>query len=318
MRARLLSKPQYKQVLPDPHCSWRYSMASYSEIPLHWHYHHAYELALTQYSQGLRYVGDSIEPYTDVDLVLTGPQLAHSWCSDAAVTGQQQIVQVLQLPSGWLEQLADTLPELQPVRSLLQAATRGIHFSADTTSAIASLFSQLQAADPFDQFVTVVQMLRCLKADRDARLLASAASALPKLRDAGVGRLEKVLEYIHKHYTDDLRAEQLARLAHMSTNHFHRFIKQRTDKTFNELVTELRISKACQLLLSSSMQIASICNQCGFNDLSNFNRRFMQLKQCTPSEFRRTAQQSSASVRSGVKLASYPSVPTRGASIAAG
>lgn len=291
MRARPLSKPQYKQVLPDPHCSWRYSEACYSEIPLQWHYHQAYELALTQSSQGLRYVGDSIESYSDADLVLTGPQLAHSWCSDAALTGQRQIVQVLHLPAGWLEQLAETLPELRPVRSLLQAATRGIHFSANTTSEITALFSQLRAADPFDQFVTLVQMLRCLKADRDARLLASAAAVLPKPCDAGAGRLEKVLEYIHKHYTDDLRAEQLARFAHMSTNHFHRFIKQRTDKTFTELVTELRISKACQLLQNSTMQIASICNQCGFNDLSNFNRRFMQLKQCTPSEFRRAALQ---------------------------
>lgn len=299
MKTRLLTKPLYKQVLPDPQCSWRFAEHQFEQIPFQLHYHSAYELALTCDSRGLRYVGDSVEPYHDADLVLTGPNLPHSWCSDPAWQGRTQRVQVLQLPAGWLEQLADTLPELQPVRSLLQAATRGLHFSSATTRAIADLFAELPATDPFDQFVTLVQVLRCLKADSAARVLASAPTSVTAIRDSGMGRIEKVMEYIHRHYTEDLRAEQLAKYAHMSTNHFHRFIKQRTDKTFNELVTELRVGKACQLLLNSSMQIASICSQCGFNDLSNFNRRFMQLKHCTPSEFRRLALQQNVNSRPG-------------------
>lgn len=314
MKTRLLSKALYKQVLPDPQCSWRYAEHRFEQIPFQLHYHSAYELALTRDSRGHRYVGDSVECYDDADLVLTGPNLPHSWCSDPALNGQVQQVQVLQLPACWIEQLADTLPELQPMRSLLRAGSRGLHFSAATTRHISGLFADMHAADPFDQFVTLVQILRCLKADSNARTLASARPSQLPVKDSGMDRIEKVMEYIHRHYTEDLRAEQLAKFAHMSTNHFHRFIKQRTDKTFNELVTELRIGKACQLLLNSSMQIASICSQCGFNDLSNFNRRFMQLKHCTPSEFRRTA----VNVRPGSKLPAYPSAATSGASAAAG
>lgn len=308
MKAPMLSKPRYKQVLPDPQCSWRYAEHCFEHIPFQLHYHSAYELALIRDSRGHRYVGDSVEHYDDADLVLTGPNLPHSWCSDPALTGRPQQVQVLQLPACWLEQLADTLPELQPVRPLLRASARGLQFSAATAQQIGALLADMNRADPFDQFVTLVQILRCLKADTGARALTSARPAPQRTKDSGMDRIEKVMEYIHRHYTDELRAEQLAKLVHMSTNHFHRFIKQRTDKTFNELVTEFRIGKACQLLLNSSMQIASICSQCGFNDLSNFNRRFMKLKHCTPSEFRRSALQQAAVVRPAAKHNQYPSV----------
>lgn len=284
MRARVISKPQYKQVLPDPHCAWRYSEQRQHGLPFQLHYHTAYELALVQ-GDGHRFVGDSVEPFADGDLVLIGPELPHCWSAPAQQ--QAQTVQVLQIPAGWLDELVAGLPAMQSTRPMLQLARRGLRFSADTSVCIAALFAELRAAEPFDQFVTVIQILRCLKADEQARPLASAPLAIGA--DVSAGRIEKVIDYIRQHYTDDLRAEQLAKLAHMSTNHFHRFIKQRTDKTFNELVTELRIGKACGLLLNSSMQIASICSQCGFNDLSNFNRRFQQLKHCTPSEYRRAA-----------------------------
>ncbi len=306
MKAPPLTKPRYKQVLPDPQCSWRYAEHGFEHIPLQLHYHSAYELALVRNSCGNRYVGDSVERYGDADLVLIGPNLPHSWCSEPAPGGLLQHVHVMQLPACWLEQLADTLPELQPVRPLLRASARGLHFSAATARQITGLFADMRAADPFDQFVTLVQVLRCLKADTGARALASAQPGPLRAKDSGMERIERVMEYIQQHYTDDLRAEQLARFAHMSTNHFHRFIKQRTDKTFNELVTEFRIGKACQLLLNSSMQIASICSQCGFNDLSNFNRRFMKLKHCTPSEFRRSAQQQAAIMRPGHTVRQYP------------
>jgi len=74
---------------------------------------------------------------------------------------------------------------------------------------------------------------------------------------------------------------------HMSTNHFHRFIKQRTEQTFTGLVNQLRISKACSLLINTTMPITTISDTCGFNNTSNFNRRFLQLKDMPPSQFRK-------------------------------
>ncbi len=291
MLARVMPKAIYKKVLPDPHRSWCFACHQLTSIPLQPHYHSAYEISLTLGGRGHRYIGDSVEEYDDGDLILIGPNVVHAWHSIAASDGQLQTVYVAQLPAAWLESLIDSMPELASMRGLLKTSARGIQFSKTTARAVAALFAEMQQADAFDQFANLVQILKRLKADVAARPLASTAATMPEQRDYSAQRLDRVLHYIHEHFTEDLSADKIARYAHMSTNHFHRFIKQRTDKTFNALLTELRINKACSLLLGSSLQIATIGSQCGFNDLSNFNRRFMQLRGCTPSEYRRIGGQ---------------------------
>jgi AraC-like DNA-binding protein len=52
-------------------------------------------------------------------------------------------------------------------------------------------------------------------------------------------------------------------------------------------VNQLRISKACSLLINTGIPIMTISDQCGFNNVSNFNRRFLQYKKMTPSLFRK-------------------------------
>jgi AraC-like DNA-binding protein/mannose-6-phosphate isomerase-like protein (cupin superfamily) len=296
MLMRMMPKAIYKKVLPDPHRSWCFACHQMDSIPLQPHYHSAYEISLTLGGHGHRYIGDSVEEFDDGDLVLIGPNVIHAWYSPALHNGQTHTVYVAQLPAAWLENVIETMPELASMRGLLQTSARGIQFSKATARIVASLFADMQQADAFDQFANLVQILKKMKADVAARPLSSQVAQVPEQRDYSAQRLDRVLHYIHEHYTEDLNAEKIARYAHMSTNHFHRFIKQRTDKTFNALLTELRINKACSLLLSSALQIATIGSQCGFNDLSNFNRRFMQLRGCTPSEYRRVGGQAPISL----------------------
>jgi len=52
-------------------------------------------------------------------------------------------------------------------------------------------------------------------------------------------------------------------------------------------VNRLRIGLACQMLVSDNGEsITDICFDCGFNNLSNFNRQFSAQKGMPPSQFR--------------------------------
>ncbi|WP_342454892.1 helix-turn-helix domain-containing protein [Tenacibaculum sp. L6] len=74
----------------------------------------------------------------------------------------------------------------------------------------------------------------------------------------------------------------------MTPNAFCRYFKQRTNKTYFTFLNELRIENACKLLSSDkSMAISEIAYQCGFNNLSNFNRKFKEVKSMSPSIFRK-------------------------------
>ena len=72
----------------------------------------------------------------------------------------------------------------------------------------------------------------------------------------------------------------------MNESYFSRFVKKATGNTFSELLTQMRISAACERLSATDDAIASICNEVGYHNVANFNRRFLEMKQVTPREYR--------------------------------
>jgi AraC-like DNA-binding protein len=88
---------------------------------------------------------------------------------------------------------------------------------------------------------------------------------------------------------EPLSASELARELDMSESQFSRFFRKTTGNTFTDFVNRVRVNRACQLLMESDQRISDICYEVGFNNVANFNRRFMDIKGVTPSEFRRQA-----------------------------
>ena len=75
----------------------------------------------------------------------------------------------------------------------------------------------------------------------------------------------------------------------MTESRFSRFFRRATGNNFIDFVNRVRISRACLLLMDSDRFITHICYDVGFNNVANFNRRFLEIKGMTPSEFRRHA-----------------------------
>ena len=75
----------------------------------------------------------------------------------------------------------------------------------------------------------------------------------------------------------------------MSESRFSRFFRRATGNTFTDFVNRVRINRACQLLMETDRPVTHICYEVGFNNVANFNRRFLEIKGMMPSEFRRQA-----------------------------
>jgi transcriptional regulator GlxA family with amidase domain len=101
-------------------------------------------------------------------------------------------------------------------------------------------------------------------------------------------RLNKVYEYMNKNYNQQVTLAEVARIAGMSEASFSRFIKQRSGKTFIDSLNEIKLEYASRMLIETTNTIAEIAYNCGFNNISNFNRVFKCKKFCIPSEFRET------------------------------
>jgi len=73
----------------------------------------------------------------------------------------------------------------------------------------------------------------------------------------------------------------------MNENAFSRFFSLRTRKTFSGFVQELRLQKAAKLLVENDMTITEVCYECGYNNVSNFNRQFLNHYQMNPMRYKK-------------------------------
>jgi len=101
-------------------------------------------------------------------------------------------------------------------------------------------------------------------------------------------RMQAVMNFTLNSLSDQIKLEEVAALANMSTNAFCRYFKQRTNKSYFQFLIEIRVEHASTLLTNKvDLSISEVAESSGFQNLSNFNRRFKKEKGVTPSQFRR-------------------------------
>ena len=94
------------------------------------------------------------------------------------------------------------------------------------------------------------------------------------------------IDYIHDHYKEEITDGLLAKQANMSVGTFCRYFKQLLGVTPFHYINKHRILQSRVLLVNTDRKISDIAFQCGYNNLSHFNREFKRYMGCTPSGYR--------------------------------
>ncbi|MGL1920489.1 MAG: AraC family transcriptional regulator [Hyphomicrobiales bacterium] len=256
-------------------------------IPFEWHHHKEYELTLTLNSKGQRYIGDHIGQYQHADLVLLGPNLPHTWHSTTKINdAKPHHAIVMWFTQEWAQQLFVAMPELNPIANMLIESSRGIQFSSQISQILVPQIIKLVSQSESGKTVSLISILHQLTEDTHSTTLASPIYLEQQTINAAHTRIDRVLEYIHAHYEQDLKIETLANIAALSQSGFYRMFLRYTHHKPSDYITHLRIGKACALLIESQNTIANISDEVGFNSLVNFNRHFKRIKSQTPRHFR--------------------------------
>jgi AraC-like DNA-binding protein len=249
------------------------------------HYHEELELNLIINAKGARrIVGDHIENIEDMELVLVGPNLYHAW-----FTHQCKSEEIREVTIQWHKDLFDDKllrrNQLSFVRNMMERSQKGILFSTDTIQAVAPRILALNQKSGFDSVLELLSILHDLSISRNMRTL-SDVSFTNEHFTYNSRRIEKAFEYMNTNYDKAITLGEVARLVNMTEVSFSRFIKKRTGNTFIDSLNEIRLGHASRLLIDTTHSIAEISYNCGFNNISNFNRIFKKKKTCTPKEFR--------------------------------
>ena len=281
-------KPFIENVAREDGQSWAFlDRRLPAGIPFEWHCHPEYELTLTLNSLGHRYIGDDVDGYEDGDLVLIGPGIAHSWQSRAIIdAGSPHVALVAWFTHDWAEQLLALLLEFRGLMALMNRARSGVAFSAPVRAQVRPIMLAMRDADPAQRTALLISVLEKLIADREATSLANR----PHDRQATVEqdpRLERVLNHLHRHFTQATSVDDLAAMACVSTSALQRMFRRQARMTVSDYVIRLRIGRACSKLIHENSAIATIAVEVGYSNMALFNRHFLRLKGLAPSAFRK-------------------------------
>ena len=250
-----------------------------------WHFHDEYELHLITATSGKVFVGDWIGQFQPGQVVLTGPRLPHNWVSmDVPPGGVALRDLVIQFPHEPLAKAAELIPELASVLPLLDRAKHGIEFFG-LESRAPQLWQRVKDQRGAARFAAFCDFLAELAACTDYRLLSSVQLQSEDADDSEA--INALVNRITADVAAPLSAAELAAELGMSESRFSRFFRKATGNTFTDFVNRIRINRACQLLMESDLKITQVCFDVGFNNVANFNRRFLEIKGMTPSDFRR-------------------------------
>jgi len=271
----------------------RYGFIRYLEhgVPsalVRWHYHSEYELHLICASSGKVFVGDYIGQFAPGHLVLTGPRVPHNWVSlDTPPEGIKLRDMVIQFSHTPLAQLAGSIPELKTIMPLLTRASYGIEFFGLSESAM-TRFARIRDGSGLSRFIEFLALLGELAESTDYQLLSTVPMQATD-DDAALARINAAVDFIVQHLSTQFSMKDLAEHLNMSERMFTRFFRGATGNSFTDFVNRLRINRACQLLMETERYVTNICYDAGFNNVANFNRRFLAFKGMTPKQFRQQA-----------------------------
>ncbi len=257
---------------------------SQMDYPLH--FHEYYELCLTLNVRGKRITGNLVENFTEKDLVITMPNVLHCYKRDEKFNEVRCEAVVVKFSKDLCESELFNTKQLKSIKDMLTANAPGLSFSQETIDAERDKILKLTSLTT--GFAGVTLFLEILN---DLAVSAPATISLNDNTEQGIvtysRRINKIIQYVETNYRNKISLEEVGAQVNMSASSVSRFFKKRTRHKFWDYLNNFRIDKAALMMAETEHTISEICYDCGFNNISNFNRVFRSRVGQTPSEYRK-------------------------------
>jgi len=254
------------------------------DFPLH--YHDEFELNFIKNARGARrMIGDHIGEIDELELILVGPNLQHAWFTHNCHSNAIEEI-TIQFHKDLFDEKMLRRNQLNFIKTMFEKSVRGISFDKETATAVTGRLNDLNKKQGFDSVLELMSLLHQLSTSKNMRTLSDSSFNNTEQFSYNSRRIEKTFEYMNNNFDKQITLSEVANLSNMTQVSFSRFFKNRTGINFIDSLNEIRLGNASRMLIDTTHSIAEIAYNCGFNNLSNFNRIFKTKKKCTPKQFR--------------------------------
>ena len=254
------------------------------QFPLPFHMHDKYELTLIVNGAGTRIICDNIDNFESGDIVFMAPQVPHQWQSSFyGSTSKVEAITVF-LDANFPTPDFLGLQEFKNYRQTLNLTKRGIQFKGGLKRKVSDKIASLVSIDDMDLMITIFELLKDMIDSNEYDFLSSENFIIDQNMDTD--RISVITQYIYENLQNKISLPELASLVNLHPGSLSRMFKQSTGYGIMEYINRIRIGFACKLLDETNEPIINIAYDCGYQNLSHFNRFFKKAKKTTPSQYR--------------------------------
>jgi AraC-like DNA-binding protein len=252
------------------------------------HYHPEIQLTLILKGEGTVICGDYVRGFKPGELYVVGANLPHVFKYDKRYFNKKsnmaaRSISVYFKTSAFGETFFN-MPELSAIAEFCKQAERGFIISGATKEQLIPMMNAIPFMKDFDRLLQLLVMLKILSQATGLKFMASIGE-LKNFSESDGKRLNEIFQFTLQSYQRQITLQEVAGIASMTTNAFCRYFKQHTRKSYITFLNELRIGNATKMLMNNDASISRICYDCGFSNLSNFNRKFKEITGISPSTY---------------------------------
>lgn len=247
------------------------------------HQHEEIQISYIKNGDGTLVIGDSVTNYTTGDIIVIGSNLPHVFNSDTKNGVKSVMISLFFTRTSFGTDFFD-LNEFSSLESFFDKSSYGFKVVSNE-SEISKLFLSLNSLSKLERFIHFFKIIQLINQSKTQ--LISSFVYQKNYSDNEGKRMRNVFDYTMRNFSQNINLDTIASVANMTTNAFCKYFKQRTNKTYFQLLNEIRIEHASRLLSKEKdLTIAEIAHESGFQNISNFNRKFKMVKQTTPSKYK--------------------------------
>lgn len=278
-----MTRLEFETIQPSVGSSFRlYHAADEESCRVYWHYHPEYEIVYIPAGKGRRQIGQHLSRYQEGELVFIGPNIPHLNFAYGQSSDFEEYV--IQMREDFLGKEFLKTVEMESVQLLFQKSKRGLAFGMHTKQKVGEKIRLMPHQTSFERMMTLLWVLQEMALATDAELLHSEDKS-PDVPPKETERLRQIYAFVETHFQTEMEPNEVAATVNLSLPAFCRYFKKMTRQTFTEFVNEYRINHARAMLLQN-VNVSEVAFECGFNNLSHFNRTFRKLTQQSPTEYR--------------------------------
>lgn len=249
------------------------------------HQHEEIQLSCIIKGEGTLIVGNKINNYKSGDVLVIGSNIPHVFKSDTRNIDESFMISLFFTKDSFGKDFFH-LDDFKELASFFKKAANGFKVLSNNKK-IKEQFLSFQKSTNLERFIGLFEIIRIIKKSKTKTLTDLVFQK--KYSDNQGKRMRAIMDFTINNFYKEISLNDISNKASMTQNAFCKYFKQHTNKTYFTFLNELRIENVCKLLVENNdLSISEIAYHCGFKNLSNFNRKFKEIKNTTPFKYKKS------------------------------